>query len=65
MPTQEQLTQFEELYKSLQEEYPDTLSYILQVLAWKYVIDGTLETNCSPEDLEKTKERYKSTPQLV
>lgn len=65
MPSQEQLTQFEDLHKALQEEFPDTLDYILQILAWKYVIDGTLEPNCSPEDLQKIKERYNGTTKLV
>ena len=49
--TEDQTYLFEEQLKEARMEYPDSLDYNLQVLCYKLAVDGTLDTDISPEEL--------------
>ena len=58
--TVDQTYLFEELLKEARIEYPDSLDYNLQVLCYKLAVDGTLDTDISPEDVEEIQNKYKN-----
>ena len=39
-------------------EYPDSLDYNLQVLCYKLVVDGTLDTDISQEEVQDIQNKY-------
>ena len=58
--TEDQTYLFEELLKEARIEYPDSLDYNLQVLCYKLAVDGTLDTDISPEEVEDIQNKYKN-----